>query len=155
MASPEFIRPSVERATHEDLGALCTLLSDLFAQEVEFGPDANAQATGLRAILDDPHEGVVLVARHAGQAVGMAVLLFTISTALGGRVALLEDVVVRRDLRSRGIGAPLIEEAIRTARAEGCLRVTLLTDLDNTAAQRFYDRAGFQASAMIPMRMIL
>ncbi|MGQ0672875.1 MAG: GNAT family N-acetyltransferase, partial [Hyphomicrobium sp.] len=38
-------------------------------------------------------------------------------------------------------------------RADGCRRITLLTDGDNAAAHRFYERAGFTRSAMVPYRL--
>ena len=78
-------------ATPADIPALCGLLSDLFAQESEFQPDREAQQQGLSAILHDSAVGHVIVARDpAGEIIGMVSLLYTISTALGGRVALLE-----------------------------------------------------------------
>jgi len=82
-------------------------------------------------------------------------VLFLPSTALGGRVALLEDMVVRPDARGGGAGSRLLAAAAEFARSAGCLRITLLTDAHNTAAQRFYGRHGFARSAMIPMRLLL
>lgn len=86
---------------------------------------------------------------------GMVSVLFVPSTALGGRAGLLEDMVVAVDARARGIGARLLKAAIAQARQEGCLRLTLLTDADNEAAQRFYARAGFQRGAMRALRLRL
>jgi ribosomal protein S18 acetylase RimI-like enzyme len=145
----------VSPATADDLPALCDLLGMLFAQEAEFLPDPERQAAGLRAILDRPEVGKVLVLRDGPQAVGMVSLLFLPSTALGGRVAMLEDMVVRPDTRGGGAGSRLLQTAVEFARAAGCLRLTLLTDVDNAAAQRFYTRHGFGRSAMIPMRLML
>jgi ribosomal protein S18 acetylase RimI-like enzyme len=54
-----------------------------------------------------------------------------------------------------GIGSHLLELALEHARAEGCRRITLLTDRSNESAQRFYARHGFQASAMVPLRVML
>ncbi len=142
-------------ATEADVPVLCDLLGILFAQEAEFRPDPAVQATGLRAILRSPDVGQILVARDGSAVVGMLSLLFLPSTALGGRVALLEDMVVRPDARGVGIGARLLQTAIAFARSAGCLRVTLLTDGDNAAAQRFYSRHGFGRSAMLPMRLLL
>ena len=82
-------------------------------------------------------------------------VLFLPSTALGGRVALLEDMVVRPDARGGGAGSRLLAAATEFARSAGCLRITLLTDAHNAAAQRFYGRHGFTRSAMIPMRLLL
>lgn len=145
------IRP----ATTSDVPDMVGLLGELFAQEAEFSPDPVAQTRGLRMILDNPQTGLLLVAREGSVAVGMVGLLFTVSTALGARVALLEDMVVTAGLRNAGAGSALLQEALRQARAAGCKRVTLLTDDINTAAQRFYARHGFVPSPMLPLRCLL
>ncbi|MFZ5505560.1 MAG: GNAT family N-acetyltransferase [Pseudomonadota bacterium] len=144
----------IEAATPEDIPALCALLSALFAQEAEFTPDAAAQARGLAMIIGDPRVGSVLVARRDGEVVGMVNLLFTVSTALGERVVLLEDMVVAPSVRGAGVGSALLTAAIDFARAQRCPRITLLTDRVNADAQRFYARHGFTASDMLPMRRV-
>jgi GNAT superfamily N-acetyltransferase len=145
----------VTPATEDDVPALSELLGVLFQQEAEFRPDAERQSAGLRAILGRADVGQVLVLRDGPAAVGMVSLLFLPSTALGGRVALLEDMVVRPEARGGGAGARLLAAATEFARSAGCLRITLLTDAHNAAAQRFYGRHGFARSAMIPMRLLL
>ncbi len=145
----------VTPATVADIPALCKLLDLLFTQEAEFAPDRDAQIRGLRAIVDDPEVGSILVARAGGDVLGMVNLLWTVSTALGARVALLEDMVTRPEARGRGIGGELLEAAVRHARAHGCRRVTLLTDADNERAQAFYRHHGFVDSPMLPFRRLL
>ena len=145
----------VSPATDADVPALCELLGLLFAQESEFHPAVDRQAAGLRTILGHPDAGKVLVLRDGPLVVGMGTLLFLPSTALGGRVALLEDMVVKPVARGAGGGGRLLRAAIDYARSAGCLRITLLTDAHNVAAQRFYGRHGFARSAMIPMRLLL
>lgn len=143
-------------ATSHDIPALCDLLTLLFAQEIEFQPDPQAQQRGLAAIIAHAEVGHVLVAKAAtGQALGMVSLLYTVSTALGGKVALLEDMVMHPHYRHQGIGSALLQYAIDLARQQQVLRITLLTDADNTAAQRFYRKHGFQASSMQPWRYML
>jgi GNAT superfamily N-acetyltransferase len=142
-------------ATPSDIPALCELLEVLFTQEAEFQPDRRVQGRGLADIIGNPQAGHILVARRDGQVVGMVGLLYTISTALGGRVAWMEDLVVASPARNAGLGSQLLRRALECARDNGCLRVTLLTDRDNLPAQRFYQRHGFNLSAMIPMRLSL
>jgi len=149
--APVQIRP----ATEVDLPALCGLLSVLFTQEADFAPNAQAQHRGLLRILRDPAVGQVLLAEAGAAVLGMANLLFTVSTALGARVALLEDVVVAPGARGAGIGTHLLHAAVAHARAQGCQRLTLLTDADNLAAQRWYQRHGFTRSGMVPLRLPL
>lgn len=146
---------SIQAARAADIPALCELLAALFAQETEFAPNAGAQARGLARIIGNPAVGTILLARDGEAIVGMVSLLFTVSTALGERVALLEDMVVAPAARGRGVGSDLLREAIAHARAQGCRRITLLTDGTNEAAQRFYARHGFARSGMMAMRLAL
>lgn len=142
-------------ATPEDIPALCDLLAALFSQEAEFSVARDAQTRGLSGIIADARVGHILVLRDGARAIGMVNLLYTISTALGGKVAMLEDMVVHPDWRGAGNGSRLLSTAIEFARAQGCGRITLLTDGDNREAQRFYRRHGFTASSMVPMRLML
>lgn len=142
-------------ATASDIPALCNLLSLLFSQEADFQPNEEAQRRGLAQILTNPDVGLILVARQKNQIVGMVNLLFTVSTALGQRVVLLEDLVVCPTQRGKGIGSKLLQHAIKAAKLHDCHRITLLTDLTNEAAQRFYRKHGFSFSAMISMRILL
>jgi GNAT superfamily N-acetyltransferase len=144
-----------EAASVKDLPQLVELLGELFEQEAEFTPDAAKQETALKMILADPRLGKLFVARDGRQVVAMASLLYTVSTAEGGRAALFEDLVVRPDYRKQGIGARLLEYVISQARAEGLLRLTLLTDMQNESAQVLYRKLGFVGSPMKPMRLKL
>ncbi len=142
-------------ANLSDIPALCELLDILFSQEADFQPDREAQYRGLACILNSPETGLILTARQDRRVVGMVSLLYTVSTALGARVALLEDMVVFPDARGAGVGSRLLDQAIRSARLNGCKRITLLTDRANESAQQFYQRHGFAFSAMIPLRLAL
>jgi GNAT superfamily N-acetyltransferase len=140
-------------ASMKDLPQLVELLGHLFEQEAEFQPDSAKQRRALEAILSNPAIGKLFVAREARRPVAMASLLYTISTAEGGKAALFEDLVVHPDERKRGIGEALLKHVIEQARAEGILRITLLTDMQNERAQAMYRRAGFVGSPMKPMRL--
>lgn len=145
----------IVEATIEDVPSLCGLLGILFGQEAEFQPDTEYQAVGLRAIIGNPDAGRVLVMKQRTIVIGMVSLLFLPSTALGGRVAILEDMIVHPDWRGGGAGGRLLSAAIECAKEYQCLRITLLTDGSNASAQRFYQRHGFIASRMMPMRLLL
>ena len=145
----------IDQATPADIPELCILLSLLFAQEAEFTPNTQAQTKGLTQIMRNPALGTILVARNTDGIVGMVNLLFSVSTALGEKVAWLEDMVVAPQARGRGIGSQLLSKAIALARSQGCKRITLLTDGSNEAAQHFYAQHGFSRSDMLPMRLSL
>ena len=142
-------------ATPNDIPVLCELLTVLFTQEAEFQPDNVAQTRGLGRIIEQPEMGCILVAKTQDQVLGMVNLLYTISTALGQKVALLEDMVVAESFRGQGIGSQLLTGAIAYAKSQGCKRITLLTDQKNQSAQRFYTQHGSSLSPMVPLRLNL
>jgi GNAT superfamily N-acetyltransferase len=93
------------------------------------------------------------VLRRNGAIIGMINLLFTISTAEGGFVMLLEDLVVQTQYQGQGYGDKLLEHAIDFAKKKNFLRITLLTDRPENVAQAFFRKHGFVDSSMIPMRL--
>jgi len=143
---------AIEAATPKDIPALAGLLNVLFAQEADFAPDREKQERGLEMILNSESVGRVFVARSEGEIVGMVSLLFTFSTAEGGPVCWLEDMVVLPNFRERGIGSRLLEAAVDFAQHNRFLRITLLTDRLNSKALSFYARHGFSESAMKALR---
>ncbi|MDF5707965.1 MAG: GNAT family N-acetyltransferase [Nostoc sp. S4] len=146
---------TVSVATVTDIPALIPLLNSLFSQEAEFQPDINKQTAGLEAIITQPDVGAILVAREQEKLIGMVNVLFTISTAQGGLVAILEDMVVDINYRGAGIGSVLINKAIAFCQNKGVSRITLLTDADNYSAIHFYESHGFAKSPMIPLRRFI
>lgn len=144
-----------EAATQKDLPQLVDLLGILFESEAEFTPNAEKQRVALQAIIADPAKGKIYVARDGREVVAMCSLLYTISTAEGGKAALFEDLVVAPEHRKHGIAASLLKFVIEQARADGVLRLTLLTDMQNERAQALYRRLGFTGSPMKPMRLKL
>jgi GNAT superfamily N-acetyltransferase len=147
----------IEPATLDDLPQLTELLVELFTQEPDFRPDRDAQMRGLRLILEQPNRGRVFVARDPGSnyLIGMVNLLFTISTAEGGFVILLEDLMIHPQHRGRGFGTMLLDYSIRYAREKNFLRITLLTDKVDHPSVRFFEKLGFRRSEMVPMRLLL
>jgi GNAT superfamily N-acetyltransferase len=139
-------------ATADDLPHLADLLAELFTLESDFRPERDKQLRGLRLILDNPALGRLFVLRDEAKVLGMASALITVSTAEGGRVLLLEDVIVRREHRNNGLGRRLVEHIFAWTKAEGMTRVTLLTDRDNKAALDFYRKLGFEHSHMTVLR---
>jgi GNAT superfamily N-acetyltransferase len=147
--------PHVEPATIEDLPALTELLVDLFSRSDDFTPDPALQERGLRLILEQPNRGRIFVVRNKDRIFGMVNLLFTISTARGGFVILMEDVVIHPDHRGLGYGAKLVDHVVEFAKQKNFKRITLLTDRMSAESQEFFKKQGFDYSNMIPMRRII
>lgn len=148
-------RPRVESATIEDLPALTELVMELFAISGDFSPDRTVQEKGLQLILEQPSRGRIFVLRNNHRIFGMVNLLFTISTARGGFVILMEDVVIHPAHRGQGYGTLLLKHVIDFAKQKNFKRITLLTDKISEESQEFFRKNGFEHSNMIPMRRII
>ena len=145
--------PRVEPATIEDLPALTELVMDLMSRSDDFTPDRAVQERGLRLILEQPNRGRIFVVRNKDKIFGMVNLLFTISTARGGFVILMEDVVIHPDHRGQGYGRMLVDYVVDFAKQKNFKRITLLTDQISAESQQSFQQCGFQLSRMIPMRL--
>ena len=143
---------TIDFATADDLEPMADLLAELFTLESDFKPERRKQIAGLRLILNNREVGQLFVLRVDGRVAGMANALFTVSTAEGRRVILLEDVIVKSAYRGTGLGRRLVEHILAWAAANGLPRVTLLADKDNAPALAFYERLGFEHSAMRVLR---
>jgi GNAT superfamily N-acetyltransferase len=146
--------PRIEPATLDDLAALTELVMELMDVEADFVPDRRKQETGIRLVLEQPNRGRIFVLRNDHRIFGMVNLLFTISTAEGGFVILMEDLVIHPQHRGHGYGSQLMEYVLDFAREKDFRRITLLTDRVSNVSQKFFERHGFTHSAMIPMRRV-
>jgi ribosomal protein S18 acetylase RimI-like enzyme len=126
---------SVRRTSPQLVDGLCGLL-----------PQLSTTAPALQAAqLDEMlrSDGATLVVAHSqGQLLG-ALVLVAVPT-LTGRRAWIEDVVVDERARGRGIGTALVREALRLAADYGARSVELTSRPSREAANRLYQRLGFE-----------
>lgn len=142
----------IRSAVAADISALVGLLQQLFSLETDFVPDAQKQRRGLELLLQRPQQAVVLVALHDDEIVGMCSVQILISTAEGGEVALVEDVVVDAAWRGEGVGSALLEALQRWGQERGLSRLQLLADRGNTSALDFYYRRGWSPTQLSAWR---
>jgi glucosamine-phosphate N-acetyltransferase len=82
-------------------------------------------------------------------AYGSIVIENKIRGELAGHV---EDIVVCKSIRNKGIGIELINELIKIGRNKGCYRVTLLCDDDLSS---FYEKNGFVKNGIAMKKMYI
>lgn len=146
------IRP----ARPEDIPRMCDLLADLFSVETDFEVDVVKQVKGLSILISDPRERTYVgVAAVDNTIVGMATVQTFVSTAEGGRVGFVEDVIVDHKFRHMGIGTRLVEEIVTWGRIVRLKRIQLLADRDNQSALDFYLSRGLTPTRLICLRKML
>ncbi len=111
----------------------------LIPQLSSSSPPPSAEHLAALVASDDT---VLFLARDGGQIVGSLTLAFVrIPTGLK---AWIEDVVVDDAARGRGVGELLNRAAIDEARARGAKDVSLTSRPSREAANRLYQRIGFE-----------
>lgn len=95
----------------------------------------------LTAMLAQP--GCVLLAARAGGQIAGVLTLILFSTPMG-KHAWIEDVVVDEAARGQGLGEALTRAALQQARSAGAKNVNLTSRPARAAANRLYQRVGFQ-----------
>lgn len=91
----------------------------------------------LRETFGDRAKRIAVIERN-GELAGMAVVVDL------GRYALLEDIVIAREHRGRGVGRALLRWIFKELRTAGKASVFLESGGRNVAAHRFFQHQGFR-----------
>ncbi|MBU1044046.1 MAG: GNAT family N-acetyltransferase [Candidatus Omnitrophica bacterium] len=145
----------IRQANKQDINQMADLLEVLFLIESDFTINRDKQMFGLRMLIDDPSKGIVFVADNDGKVIAMCALHYVISTAQGGVVGLIEDMIVKVNHRHKGIGSKLLERIIEYARVKNLSRIQLLADKDNHIALKFYEKMQFKNTKLIALRLMV
>lgn len=152
MRMPEI---AMRRATIADIPALVRLLvDDPLGAEREDADDLQPYLEAFARIEASPNTHL-MVAEHHGRVVGT--LTLTVLPGLSRRGATranVEAVRVAGAMRGQGIGTEMMQWAIDTARALGCRRLQLTSDVSRRQAHRFYKRLGFDDSHLGFMKLL-
>jgi GNAT superfamily N-acetyltransferase len=135
----------VRRARESDLPALDRLYRELHLDEYDdLAPSSATMRAGFRKVARN-RDHHLLVAEHRGEVVGSAHLLIFRHLGHGTRPAgIVENVIVRSDRRSRGIGARILEAAEEIARRERCYKMALTSNVARNEAHKFYEHLGWR-----------
>ena len=143
---------TIRPARQDDIAAMAELLSMLFAVEEDFAVDTDKQRAGLEMFFQYPDGRYLVVPEKQQQVVGMCSAQLLISTAEGGWKAIIEDVVVAKQLRGQGIGKRMLDELADWAGLQGASRKDLLADRDNIDGLKFYDRLNWRRTNLIALQ---
>lgn len=136
-------------AVFEDVPTILTLIikgAPGDEKREENAPDAKYRAA-FDAITSDPNQRLMVAEYKTAGVVATMQLSYLPGLARGGSWTLmLESVHVSETMRGHGIGAMMIEWAIKEARDRGCERIQLTSNKQRLDAHRFYERLGFAKS---------
>ncbi len=141
----------IRTAVTADLGSMTSLLGELFSIEADFTPDVRRQRQGLATLMAS-NNTTLLVAAAKETIIGMCTLQPLVSTAEGGTVGIIEDLVVTKMWRGKGVGGLLLNSIEEVARRQNMSRLQLLTEVDNNRAMQFYGKHRWEKLHLIAMR---
>lgn len=135
---------TIRDAVHGDEPHIVELIREL-SETMDFPSEVTEKSA--EKFLSFPGCGVLL-AFKGEKALGL--LSYSIRPGLfhGADSALIEELVVRREARGRGIGSALISEFLRKVKKTGCAEVSVTTMPDNEGAIRFYKSHGLVDEAL-------
>lgn len=139
---------AVRRAGLDDAVTVARLLTDFNTEFDSRVPAMDELSRRFGQLLARADVQVHLAERPAGagtayQPVGFALVTLRPTPYSDGPLAQLEELYVQPAVRSHGIGATLLSEAIAAATSTGVEELHIGVDEEDHDARRFYERAGF------------
>jgi GNAT superfamily N-acetyltransferase len=133
---------TIGRVAEADLAELLPLMRG-YCEFYEVSPsDDELLALSRALIADREREGVQLLAREGGRAVGFATIFWSWATTSAERIGVMNDLFVAPGARGTGVAEALIEACRAECAAHGAGKLTWQTAPDNEAAIKVYDRVG-------------
>jgi ribosomal protein S18 acetylase RimI-like enzyme len=125
-----------------------SLISELIKELAEaVGEPSPVTEDYVRNYLIFPGSGVLL-AEEDGKAVGLLSYSARPNLYHAAASGLIEELVVARSARGRGVGSALLTDLIRRLDSMGCAEVSVSTMPENLGAQRFYRSHGLVEEAV-------
>jgi GNAT superfamily N-acetyltransferase len=137
---------SVRHATGGDAPAVAELAGQL-AQSIPF---SRTRFDASYALLLNRDDACLLLAVDGDTVLGYLLGFEHLTFYASGSVAVVEEILVRAEVRGRGIGRTLMEAFERWAVSRGCSLVTLAT----RRAAPFYIVLGYEESATYLRKML-
>jgi len=132
----------IATVTEADLPDLLPLLRG-YCDFYEVAPSDDALLALSRTLIEDPGQGVQLIARDdSGAAVGFATIFWTWSTLSAERLGVMNDLFVAEGARGGGTADALIAACAERCRERGAPELAWQTAYTNLRAQAVYDRVG-------------
>jgi GNAT superfamily N-acetyltransferase len=137
----------IRLAAHSDIAELASLVQLYWDFEAIQGFDRPGIEAALATLLSQPEHGAGWVAQIDGRLCGYLTAVYMLSLEHGGLMAEIDELFVRPELRSLGVGSLLVTAAQRDMAQRGLVRLQLQLGVGNSGGRAFYERHGFRRRA--------
>jgi ribosomal protein S18 acetylase RimI-like enzyme len=142
----------ITEITKDDREIFLALLSEFYATDaVHVKVPAEYYDIAFREVTSGSPYAAAYIIRCDGRVAGYGQVSLTYSTEAGGLVVLLEELYIRPEFQSRGLGSEYF--AFIRAKFPHAARFRLEVDEDNTDAIALYKRWGFDFMTYLQMNI--
>ncbi|MFM7204018.1 MAG: N-acetyltransferase family protein [Myxococcota bacterium] len=135
---------TIKPLTHDTLDVLASLVVAFYDEDPSATTMSFARARlQAEAMLRRPERVAAMLIMEEDQIAGYALLVPYFCNEYGGEVLVVDELYVKPEFRSQGLGSTFLEYLKVWALEQGSVRLILEVMPENTRALQFYQRAGF------------
>jgi GNAT superfamily N-acetyltransferase len=137
----------VRKATSDDIYVIADFQKKMAFETEQLELDSGLVSKGVAAVISDPAKGFYLVAVSANQVAACMLITFEWSDWRNGMYLWIQSLYVSPGFRKQGIFAELYQYVKSlVVKSENYIGLKLYVDVNNTDAQRAYERVGMVSS---------
>ncbi len=139
----------IEKAKKSDLTAIKKLLAELInAMDYTEGIDVGVALETCEQLLNDVGSHFLMA---TAQEAPVGFIHFTIRQTVlhRGPSATIDEIVVTKEYREKGVGKQLVLATIERCKRLGCCEIEVSTEKTNDKARKFYKKCGFEERGIL------
>lgn len=122
-----------------DMDQSYKLLNELYDNQIEYDIFENKYNNSLS---DNNFYGIV--AEENGIILGVLISRVVNRLVKSKDILFIDDIIVNKDCRSKGIGSLLLRNAINFAKEQNCETIELKSYISNEKSHKLYEKIGFK-----------
>lgn len=132
------VKVEIRKITLKDLDRVFELLNDLYENKLKF--DKFQEIYRLKLIDKNSY---YIVAIEDNKIVGILTSELQVKLHRAKKQSFIEDLIVDKNYRCKGIGKALLQNAVDYAKNNDCEVIELTSYINNEKAHKFYEKNGF------------
>lgn len=115
----------------------------------ELWPNVSINSSDIQSVLEQylKNENYEIYCYEKDGVIGIVTITKRLTFFYGGKVAIIEDLVIEEKIRNKGIGKRLVDFVEQRMKQEGIRGIELSSDFHRNQTHRFWERMGYKKLA--------